>query len=131
MLTNKKQKEIIYKTPNPSNQSQTMIIESNKTISNMNNLIQEKYDDPKKTGSDIYITNNPRKREEEKSEESNQSGIRLIQNMLKKGLIFESVDPFKESGDIFKKSAKKSVTEIEDDIPEYDYLSQKIIDANL
>jgi hypothetical protein len=131
MLTNKKQKEIIYKTPNPSNQSQTMIIESNKTISNMNNLIQEKYDDPKKTGSDIYITNNPRKREEEKSEESNQSGIRLIQNMLKKGLIFESVDPFKESGDIFKESAKKSVTEIEDDIPEYDYLSQKIIDANL
>ena len=139
MLANKKTKEIIYQTPKspkPINESQ-IVINQNEIFNNMNNLIQDKYDDLRRSGSDIYIPNNPGKGEEEKNEKNyfNQGGVKLIQDGLKKGLICESVDPLKESGDIFKESSKESVkesiTESEDDIPEYDYLSQKIINSSL
>lgn len=139
MLANKKPKEIIYQTPKspkPINESQ-IVINKNEIFNNMNNLIQDRYDDLRRPGSDIYIPNNPGKGEEEKNEKNyfNQGGFKLLQDGLKKGLVFESVDQFKESGDIFKESpkerVKESITESEDDIPEYDYLSQKIINSSL
>ena len=136
MLNNKKQKESINPTPKPNIVNQTMKINKNNLINNLNNLIQKKPDNFSRTGSDIYISNNSGKRDGEKNEEKeknyfNQGGFKLIQDGLKEGLILESVNPFQKYGDIFKENGKESVIESEDDIPEYDYLNQKIINANL
>ena len=135
MLNNKKQKESINPTPKPNIVNQTMKINKNNLINNLNNLIQKKPDNFSRTGSDIYISNNPgkdgEKNEEKEKNYFNQGGFKLIQDGLKEGLILESVNPFQKYGDIFKENGKESVIESEDDIPEYDYLNQKIINANL
>jgi hypothetical protein len=135
MLANKKSKEIIYQTPKPNTNSQTMAINQNKTINNMNNLIQKNNNDFNRTGSDIYIKNDKKEEEKKYFNPEGISGIRLLQNGLKNGLIYESDNLFRESGDIFKGSSKEiikeSIIESEDDIPEYDNLSQKIINESL
>ena len=136
MLNNKKQKESINPTPKPNAENQTMKINKNNLFNNLNNLIQKKPDNFNRTGSDIYISNNSVKRDGEKNEEKDknysiQSGLKLIQQGLKQGLVYESNNPFQNIVDIFKENGKESIIESEDDIPEYDYLSQKIINANL
>ena len=142
MLTNKKEKESIHPTPKPNIESQTMNINKNNMTNNLNNLIQKKSDNLNRTGSDIYISNNSGKKDEEKINEEkkneekeknffNQGGFKLIPHGLKEGLIYESDNPFQKNDDIFKENGKESIIENEDDIPEYDYLNQKIINANL
>ena len=134
MIANKKSKEIIYQTPKPNTNSQTMAINQKKTINNMNNLIQKNNNDFNRTGSDIYIKNDKKEEEKKYFNPEGISGIRLLQNGLKNGLIYESDNLFRESGDIFKGSSKeiiKESIESEDDIPEYDNLSQKIINESL
>ena len=83
MLANKKSKEIIYQTPKPNTNSQTMAINQKKTINNMNNLIQKNNNDFNRTGSDIYIKNDKKEEEKKYFNPEGISGIRLLQNGLK------------------------------------------------
>ena len=134
MQTNKKQKEIIYQTPKPqkpNTKSLTMVINQNNKNNNMNNLIHERYDDSNNHSDNPFFKSD--KMEVDKSKENyfnpgEISGIRLLQNGLEKGLIQESVDPL-DSVNLFKESEDKiiSIIDDEDDIPEYDNLSEKII----
>ena len=135
MQTKKKQKENIYQAPKPQKPntiSQSMFIKQNNINNNMNNLINERYDDSNNNSENSFFKSD--KTEVDKSKENyfnpgEISGIRLFQNGLEKGLIQESVDPL-DSVNPFKESEDKiiSIIDDEDDIPEYDNLSEKIID---
>ena len=134
MQTKKKQKENIYQAPKPQKPntiSQSMFIKQNNINNNMNNLINERYDDSNNNSENSFFKSD--KTEVDKSKENyfnpgEISGIRLFQNGLEKGLIQESVDPL-DSVNPFKESEDKiiSIIDDEDDIPEYDNLSEKII----
>jgi len=99
----------------------------------MNNLIHEKYDDFNNNSENPFFKSD--KMEVDKSKENyfnsgEISGIRLFQKGLKNGLIIESYNPLKDNVNPFKESDDKiiSIIDDEDDIPEYDNLSDKIID---
>ena len=136
MQANKNQKEIIYQTPKPqkpNTKSLTMVIKQNNKNNNMNNLIHEKYDDSNNHSDNPFFKSD--KMEVDKSKENyfnsgEISGIRLFQKGLKNGLIIESYNPLKDNVNPFKESDDKiiSIIDDEDDIPEYDNLSDKIID---
>jgi len=143
MQANKNQKEIIYQTPKPqkpNTKSLTMVIKQNNKNNNMNNLIHEKYDDSNNHSDNPFFKSD--KMEVDKSKENYFNpgeicGIRLFQKGLKNGLIIESNNPLKDSVDSLKDSVNPfkenddklmSIIDDEDDIPEYDNLSEKIID---
>lgn len=137
MSKNKKQKKSQYEKPISKEKNKTFAIKKNSNIDNkFEQIMKKKDDDLNIAGSNIYFPNINRKNENEKEKQFKfQGGVNIFKIGLEKGLIQESnnnenINDKENVGEGVKGFYQEKIIESEEDIPVYDNLNEKIINAD-
>ena len=137
MSNNKKQKKSEYEKPISKEKNKTFAIKKNNNIDNkIDQNIKKKDDSLNRAGSNIYFPNINGKKENEKEKPFKfQGGVNIFKIGLEKGLIQESnnnenIIDKEIAGEGVKGFYQEKIIESEVDIPVYDNLNEKIINAD-